>query len=273
MYATAMRVFVGGCARREDRGDGRGKEGRQAVRRGYEEDTDDVNNGRQKPFTKKKQKNECKKKQKNEWMICALRFAIRISEISRAFRRVSLPSSHLVALVLEVAAKLHHGVRLGEILVGEFAAGFDGLVAHAEGVAQDILGLVPGRGDADALQVGGGLHRSRAHGSAGCGRLAAARRDLGPSPDSGHGARNLSGHLCCRIRGEVVKSRLCVMGRRERTCEKAPSFSPKKQRHVLQAWDGECEDKKKIVTDGRPCVCGRRSVAAPMRRRLTRRRR
>ena len=120
-------------------------------------------------------------------------------------------ASHLVALVLEVAALLHHGVRLGEILVGEGAAGLDIGFAHAELGTEHLLSLVPGGGDANALEVGRSLDSARTDGSAGGGgRLAAARWDLGARPDGGHGAGGLSSHLCGLIDlgGRVVSALL-----------------------------------------------------------------
>ena len=65
----------------------------------------------------------------------------------------------LVALVLEVAAELHHGVRLGDLLVGEGAGLGDLGVGHAELGFEHRLGLLPRGEDAKALEVGRGLDR------------------------------------------------------------------------------------------------------------------
>mmetsp|Transcript_17252 Transcript_17252/g.42467 ORF Transcript_17252/g.42467 Transcript_17252/m.42467 type:complete len:814 (+) Transcript_17252:130-2571(+) len=93
----------------------------------------------------------------------------------------------LVALVLEVAAVDHHGVRLRQLLVAQLPGGLDVGVGHAERSLEGKLGLLPWRLDAQALQPGrragdlsvrnGGAH----HACAALLRLgaAAAGRSLG----------------------------------------------------------------------------------------------
>ena len=83
----------------------------------------------------------------------------------------------LVALILEIAAELHRGVRLGKVLVGEVTGGGDLSLGHAESLLEGDLRVLPGGGDAKALEVGGRLDRLGADRGAGLGGRGLAGRN------------------------------------------------------------------------------------------------
>ena len=109
----------------------------------------------------------------------------------------------LVALVLEVAAELHHGVGFGDLLVGERASLGDLGVGHAKLGFEHRLGLLPRGEDAKALEVGRGLDRlglggggAANHGGAGLLLgVVSAPVEVGARPDGGHRGGCRGGHL------------------------------------------------------------------------------
>ena len=76
----------------------------------------------------------------------------------------------LVALILEIAAQLHRLVRAVQVLIGELARGGDLRLGHAELLLERDLRVLPGGGDAHALEVRGRLDRAGTHGGAPRGR-------------------------------------------------------------------------------------------------------